>query len=335
MNDLQTLQDTWGTPDAPSHTASTRARAALLARAAESRRPEPAWRRFPLSRLGARVAAVSAVALTIATLVTVAGDLGRTGADGGPTSIVPGLPGVPVASAAVLERAAVAAETKPFTAPRDDQWIYVEDRFITSHGGGGETETQRTWRRADGGGLAWIDEHGKLQVRTLEPPKARPGRPSPPLEDYKALAALPTDPDALLRWAYALAEHTTGGGMDDDGDVYLIFNHILRGNLLPPDLEAAIFRALKQVPGVTVVDTVDVSGRPALALGLRTSDWLHEELLLDTETYAYRGERSTVVRDATIDPLKAGNPTGEVRKGSKVVVARMVTAIVDQPGQRG
>ena len=122
--------------------------------------------------------------------------------------------------------------------------------------------------------------------------------------------------------------------MDDHGDVYLIFNHILRGNLLPPELEAAIFRALKQVPGVTVMDTVDVSGRPALALGLRTASWLQEELLLDTETYAYRGERSAVVRDATIDPLKAGNSTGEVHKGSKVVVARVVTAIVDQPGER-
>jgi hypothetical protein len=104
--------------------------------------------------------------------------------------------------------------------------------------------------------------------------------------------------------------------------------------VLPPELEAAIFRALKQIPGVTVVDTVDVAGRPAIALGLGTSDWLHEELLLDKETYAYRGERSTVVRDAVIDPLKAGNARGEVKKGSKVVAERVVTAIVDEPGQR-
>jgi RNA polymerase sigma factor (sigma-70 family) len=98
--------------------------------------------------------------------------------------------------------------------------------------------------------------------------------------------------------------------------------------------EAAIFRAMKRLPGVTVLDTVDVLGRRALALGLTTSDWLHEELLLDKETYAYRGERSTIVRDATIDPLKAGNATGQVRKGSTVVVARAATAIVDEPGRR-
>ncbi len=109
---------------------------------------------------------------------------------------------------------------------------------------------------------------------------------------------------------------------------------MLRGNVLPPELEAAIFRALKQVPGVTVLDTVDVLGRPAIALGLGTSDWLHEWILLDKETYTYRGESSTIVRDARIDPFKAGNARGEVKKGSKVVSARVVTAIVDKPGQR-
>jgi hypothetical protein len=103
--------------------------------------------------------------------------------------------------------------------------------------------------------------------------------------------------------------------------------------VLPPQLEAGFFRAMKQIPGVTL-DTVDIFGRPALALGLKTADWLHEELLLDPKTYAYRGERSTVVRDATIDPAKAGNPTGEVRKGRQVVAERVVTAIVDEPGQR-
>ena len=74
-------------------------------------------------------------------------------------------------------------------------------------------------------------------------------------------------------------------------------------------------------------------GRPAYSLG-QTEDWLHEELLLDRETYAYLGERSTIARDATINPLKAGNSTGEVRKGDKVVATRIETAIVDEPGER-
>jgi hypothetical protein len=55
---------------------------------------------------------------------------------------------------------------------------------------------------------------------------------------------------------------------------------------------------------------------------------------MDEDTYAYRGQRSTVVTNTRIDPLKAGNPTGEVRKGSTVVAARIAAAVVDQPGQR-
>jgi hypothetical protein len=90
---------------------------------------------------------------------------------------------------------------------------------------------------------------------------------------------------------------------------------------------------MKQVPGVTVA-TVDVFDRPALAVGMTTSSWLREELLLDPATYAYRGERSTVIKDATIDPEKAGNPTGAVTKGSQVVVERLTAAVVDRPGQR-
>ena len=317
MDDLKILHDSWGSPEAPSREVSTGARAALLALAAES--PYDG-RRFRLRQ----PAVVGALALAIAAGVALA-DLGSTG-----PGRERGLPTVPVASAAVLEQAAVAAETKPFTAPRDDQWIYIEDRFSSSEGG---TETHRNWRRADGRAMAWIDENGKLEFRPTEPPR-RPGRPRPGLpESYKEFAALPTDPDALLRWAYAQAKNITGGGMNDDGDVYLLFNGMLRGNVLPPELEAGIFRALKQIPGVKV-ETVDVFGQPALSLGLTTADWLHEELLLDPDTHAYRGERSTVIRDATINPLKAGNATGEVRKGSRVVVARVTTAIVDQPGDR-
>jgi hypothetical protein len=61
---------------------------------------------------------------------------------------------------------------------------------------------------------------------------------------------------------------------------------------------------------------------------------MREELLLDPETHAYRGERSTVTKDATIDPEKAGNATGEMKKGHQVIAERLVTAIVDEAGQR-
>jgi hypothetical protein len=39
------------------------------------------------------------------------------------------------------------------------------------------------------------------------------------------------------------------------------------------------------------------------------------------------------VKTTRIDPLKASNSTGEVRKGSTVIAERLATAIVDKPGQ--
>jgi hypothetical protein len=82
------------------------------------------------------------------------------------------------------------------------------------------------------------------------------------------------------------------------------------------------------------LQTVDICGKPTYSLAF-SDDWLREELLIDPQTYAYRGTRSTVVKTTKIDPAKAGNETGQVTKGSTVIVERIATAIVDQPGQRG
>jgi len=306
MDDLTILHDAWGAPEPPSHRARTRARSRLASRAD---RPGRDRRR--------QVVAAGAAVVAIAAGVTVAQNLGSGRVD------------VPVAAGQVLERAAKTAEQQPFTAPRDDQWVYSQDRITWQDG---RTETQDRWRRADGGGEAFIDEHGKLQVQMIPRPPDRAGKPAPPLLDnYKTLASLPTDPAALMRWAYA--QDISNGNSPKDAVVYLLFAGMLRNGLVPPDLQAAMFRAIKQIPGVTLGTTIDVLGRPAYALG-QTDDWLHQELLLDKQTYAYLGQRSTVVRDATIDPMKAGNATGKVTKGSTVVDARVTTAVVDKPGER-
>jgi hypothetical protein len=306
MTDLETLHEAWQAPAAPSDRARTEARAALLNRA----RPR-AQRR--------RLAVAGAVAVAVVVGLAVLDDPSGN------------RPQVPIASAAVLERAAAAAERRQFTPPRDDQWIYFEDRIATSDGG--EPRTRRTWRRVDGAGIASVDGKGKLRIELMRGSKRRPLRVAVgPLAGYATLAALPTDPDALLRWAYRQAADVAGAGVTEHGDVYAIFNGMLRDNVLPPDFEAAIYRALKQVPNVTVERT-EVAGRPALVLG-QTEDWLREEMILDAETYRYLGERGTVVRNAVIDPAKAGNATGEIERGHRVIAERIVTAIVDEPGRR-
>jgi hypothetical protein len=149
---------------------------------------------------------------------------------------------------------------------------------------------------------------------------------------HSAVPGLPAVPNASLRWAYAQTAHVTGAGSTGDAEAFNILRGILGRGVLPPDLAAGTFRAMERIPGVTV-HTVDVLGQPTLAVGL-TDDWLRPELLLDRNTYAYRGQRSTVVRDARISPLKAGNTTGQVRKGGTVVAERVASGIVDKPGER-
>ena len=159
----------------------------------------------------------------------------------------------------------------------------------------------------------------------------RGGRPRS-FDSYKAATALPTDPAALLRWAYAQTPDVTGAGSTDDAEAFNILRGILGNGVLPDHLQASVFRAMERIPGVAV-RTVDVLGRPTLAPG-QTGEWLRQELLLDPETYAYRGQRSTVVKNATINPLKAGNSTGRVYKGHTVVAERLAARVVDRPGAR-
>jgi hypothetical protein len=333
-DDLTTLRDCFDAPD-PAPGARAFARAALLERAAAETagavvQLAAAPARSRSSRIGRRVAAVGAAAAVMATAFMVLENIGGTGRDGGPNAIVPGL-SVPAANAAeVLERAATAsAARREFVPPRDDQWIYTAERVT---GSDGEPMTQQQWARADGGAQAWIDEAGKLQIQAMDRPSDHPARRGV-LEGYPLVASLPTDPAALRQWAYDRADGNWSNGPNStsEEEIFLFFNHILRGNVMPPELEAAIFRVMSDLPGLTI-ENVEMFGSPAIAVGYE-SDWLRDEILLDPQTYEYVGERATVTRDATIDPDKAGNATGEVHEGSQVLAERLDIAVVDEPGE--
>ena len=355
MDDLRVLTEAWRTPAPPSDTAYAQARAAVLERAGLERagleraglermgrepaaaafRSRPVWHRLRLPRMGARLVAVGALAVTITAGVTVAQNLGGVDEHGRPKPIVPVLPAGPVANAAqALDRAATAAEARTFTPPRTDQWTYIENRETSaSRGPGGvatggplKTHISRQWRRADGKRSAWI-EKGRLQIQD------EPGRLTPP-SDYPTLAALPTDPTALLKWVYK--EMGGLGGDNPEGHyamAYTLFTTVLRNSVLPPGVEAAVYRAMKQIPGVILVPrAVDVAGRPALALGRLQEGWLSEEVLLDRTTYAYLGERSIAIKKHTSKGLDG---SWTVKKGTvQIFVARIKAGIVDKAGQR-
>jgi cytosine/adenosine deaminase-related metal-dependent hydrolase len=150
---------------------------------------------------------------------------------------------------------------------------------------------------------------------------------------YSTLTNLAGDPSAVLN----LMDRTVGGagGSTRDGRDEIAFTsltEILRDYVLPPKVEATIFRAIGQLSRVTLDrDAVNVDGRRALALGRIEEGWLSDEILLDPNTYELIGERSVAIADHTSTGLDG---TWKVKKGTlENLLVRTAAAIVDKPGQ--
>ncbi|MEV5750842.1 CU044_5270 family protein [Actinoallomurus sp. NPDC052308] len=322
----------------PSDAAHSAARAALLERAAAAPLAAPApVRRFRLPRVGFRLAAVGALAVTIAAGVTVAGYVDGPAHSGEHRPSTPGVSAAPVAY--VLDQAADAAQARPFTAPRNDQWVYVEVRYqspgkpingqVQTAGTPLKTRVGRTWTRADGTKVATV-ENGKIAVSPVG---------GQPRTDYATLKALPRNPAALLAWvrneavASGPRKERPGQKTDHDAVAFSIFNSMLVNGVMPPAQEAAIFRAVAKLPDVTVDrKAVDVDGRPVLAVSHVTEGWLNQELLLDPATYAYLGQRNVAIKDHT--EIWSGG-TATTKEGAiDVLISRLAAGVVDRPGQR-
>ncbi|WP_026402327.1 CU044_5270 family protein [Actinomadura rifamycini] len=274
-------------------------------------------RRFP--RLAVRLAAAGALAAAAtAGVVVVSTD------DGRPPAPVPAVGSVAHASE-ILDGAVAAAAARPYTAPGPEQWLYTKVRMKGAAeasgavtGGPYETKSWELWRRVDGKHQYAAYRDGKL----TEPP-ASEGKPRASRFD-----PLPTDPDALLRKIGAMP------GQPDELAFGTLIT-ILAENLHPPQVEAAIFGAMRRIPGVTATEgTVDAAGRPAVTLGLTAREgWVRQEVLLDPETYRYLGERSVTVGDRTLEGDDGGDLV--VKSGTlQYEQVRTAAAIVDEPGER-
>ncbi|MEU7741530.1 CU044_5270 family protein [Nonomuraea sp. NPDC049158] len=332
MNDLETLREAWDRPRPASPAAQSAARAALLARAARPR---------PKRRWAMRALAVAASAVVIATGATVFQSLG--GGEGQPT--------LPAANAqVVLTRIAATVQEKDFTPPRDDQWIYTEMR-VRSHEKDilGKRLTPQTpltskihefWTRADGKRVGYM-VRGKLMT-------TNPGDRTPE-NTYAMVAALPTDPDKLLakfRKIHAVPD------ADQDDWIFLRFAVTLQQNVPPPAQEAAIFKAMAKLSGVTVNESaVDDEGRPALSVSRVSDKWLKREVLLDPSTYAFRGRRETALADHEERYPQPGVKKFKIKDGKYVpspprvewsiekgtvwlAFTRTVVGVVDRAGQK-
>jgi hypothetical protein len=327
VNEIDVLKDVFGPDEVPSAAAHDRARAALLDRISG---PGPARRR---PRWAVRITAVVATAAAAAVGVVVLENVGPaevpqpgTSRPGTSRPVVAALPfAKPAKAAELLENAAWAAANKPWTPPRDDQFMYVETistrnqrKILDAAPNGplvpGKTETVRAenWMRVDGDVMADRDNGGRTEVTK------RTAQMSWFTIPYADLAAL-TTPDKVDRWI--AAPKTVGADPDA----------LLMQYVLPPDVEAAIFRWLARQPGVRVdLGSVNLDGRPAIALTWTVEGYLKKDLLFDPKTYALIGDRLVAVKNHV---SKGDDGTSRTRAGDVFrLVVRNRAGIVDKPG---
>lgn len=240
-------------------------------------------------------------------------------------------PPASAASVELLEKAALAAATTPQTKVRTGQYSYVKTVGHTS--ALSETKAGEMQLLRESGAMEqWTSVDGS--ERTLQRKDGSdsllpetPGRGSLNAPTYDFLAALPTDPDALLEQIRddARKNHGAGSGSTTgpDQEAFVTIGDLLRSGVTPPDTAASLYRAAALIPGVDVVpDVVDAAGRKGIAVA-RTHEGERTEWIFDKSTARLLGERTVLVED---------NAWGEA--GTVVTsVAITNSGIVDEAGR--
>ncbi|MFC5832809.1 CU044_5270 family protein [Nonomuraea insulae] len=230
-------------------------------------------------------------------------------------------------STSVLRQAALVAERRERDdVPRADQWVYRKVAIEQA-----TPLVQEYWTRYDGTEHAYRENGGPMERRRAEVTSDE----LTPRQYAAKLAALPTDPRKLLAHVkkdpHWLAEPK--GGLEESPDemAFRVLSLYLEQEVAtPPRLEAAIFRALAEIPGIRVErDVRDAAGREGIGLALEGGEQslARSYIVLDPETYRFLGRRVNTLRDEVLD--------GEVlsRKGDTYATAELGTGVVDQPGR--
>ncbi|TQJ55064.1 hypothetical protein OHU34_17280 [Streptomyces sp. NBC_00080] len=202
------------------------------------------------------------------------------------------------------------------------------------------------WIRYDGTSTALADRNtdpADVQVRT-DPIGPLSREMLAPRETDALLAALPDDPDAALRSILRKSVPTrvtsawrlTQAQRDFDEVI-----EVLSGaSAVPADKARTIYRIITGLEGATEpAGATDGAGRKVLAIGIDGNfrDYAYErnsmQVLLDPETFAYRGVRWVAGIDYYVGGKASGGPF--VAKGTVLGTAtRVATVVVDKAGDR-
>jgi hypothetical protein len=239
--------------------------------------------------------------------------------------------------AAKILRAAAAhlTRTAPATEPSPGQWIYYKTVDYSNPGG---IATDEEWITFDGSQTAYY-LNGQMVTHTSVPSPPGPGvKPwdawnitATPKTAYDVLAALPTDPQALLaviarHAAGQNAENTAAGnpiaGLAPKTEAQREFDYLTLilwnaapGGGGPPAAEAAAYQALATLPGITVQQGIkDTAGGRAIGV---SDDGGYDQLLIDPVSYQVIGIRqlSTGIGPMTLgQALASGRLSPSLRK---------------------
>jgi len=242
------------------------------------------------------------------------------------------------ASPAVKEmayRAATAAAAGPGVAP--GQWVYWQEKT--------PDQTYEVWTTADGTKAAYVYQGQVAFVPCIGPhaqlvescqyigqpivaPAERGGgitiggtngkMPVP----YAGLSSLPRDPVALDRYLAGLPLRVWGPA---PVRVFRVIEDLLITYVMPPALTAELYRALGNIPGVTVDrHATDIAGRHGIGFKIAIPSEQgggFDELILDPKTFRLMGQQLTLGQ-------AAGAKAGQIVGG----VAILKTALVSGPG---
>lgn len=250
---------------------------------------------------------------------------------------------------AYVARVATAA---PGHAPKPHDWVAVKlEQAQSSKGGGGfmfgppdERQVTLQWIRVDGCAIS----SDVIVPMNLSPASTLSGRLSVhpytcdqadlagwKSNSYKYLNSLPTDPAALE--SVILANNPPGGYIPTRTDAIFdaIYNLLANGEplgaVIPPKLSAALYRILRQLPGVHFESGTDLAGRQGLGFYLVLEGYFKEELMIDPLTYRYMGYKDVATTDHTDN---ATDGTRYIKEGQVLGwEALLGSAIVKHPGE--
>ncbi|MGW4727172.1 CU044_5270 family protein [Streptomyces sp. NPDC004291] len=300
----------------------------------------PAVRSRRRFSVGLLVVPVAACAVVAGVVVVAPGE----GPAGPPGRVSAGQPG-PSDAVRFLSGAALAAAAAPAPEVRPGEYVYVKSlvAYAGRDAAGGPAvlppaRAREVWLSADSSRPGLLREAGAADtplgspgpVYELDGPGAEPRKstlgaepPSVTRPTHAYVAALPTEPEALLRLVREQTRGAEGSGGGADQRAFTAIGTLLAETWAPPEVTAALYRAAALIPGVAVLPSAtDAAGREGVAVA-RTAHGEQTQWIFDRTTSAFLGERTVLVESTPAG--RAGTVLG--------VSAVLVKGAASAPGE--